>query len=226
MVPLFVSIDSKDFALLKIWHPKLKIDDFYFVFFFLNTCLAISTGWSVIKKKMKLANTENEIGSWLDNEDNFSSVERFFWPIRELFLYFWNTPINFYVNDLICSHKKGFLKLIKIYFCNQFTISNQRNPNQKWLWIRTDSEWQILRSVAFQALNFSSPAISSINFEFEFSIWVIWSRKIVQNFENQKISSVHRAFKIIQMVSSIDLLRKFHSKPSIFWAKPSLFQAW
>ena len=88
---------------------------------------------------MKLANTENEIGSWLDNEDNFSSVERFFWPIRELFLYFWNTPIKFYVNDPICAHKKVFWSQSKSIFATNLFQTKETQ-------IKNDFESELIQS--------------------------------------------------------------------------------
>ena len=64
-------------------------------------------------------------------------------------------------------------------------------------WVRT--ELQKHRSWAFWALNFSIWVISSTIFDFEFSIRMILSIKMVKHFVHQKISSDHRAISSINL---------------------------
>merc|ERR1711893_211827 len=84
--------------------------------------------------------------------------------------------------------------------------------------VRVETERQKHRSRAFRALKFSIRAISSTIFDFEFSIRAISSRKMVEHFEHEKISSDHRA------ISSISLEKIFEQNQAFFERNQTFFE--
>ena len=83
---------------------------------------------------------------------------------------------------------------------------------------RVEVEWQKKRqSRAFRAWNFSISAILRTNFGFEFSIWTILCRKMVEHFEHKKFSSDHRAILSIILEKIFEQNRAFFEQNQAFF---------
>ena len=85
------------------------------------------------------------------------------------------------------------------------------------IWFRVETEQQKHRSRAFRALKFSIWAISSIIFDFEFSIRAISSGKMVEHFEHRKILSDHREISSISPEKNFEQNRAFFERNQTFF---------